>query len=72
MEKLTIYQRLGKLFGTGGPQAPVSTFQKFTVGAEDILKTDSKEEFDSKKLEFQQAAYLANQWQQVNNELYTM
>mgnify|MGYP003624573838 CR=1 FL=1 len=71
MEKLTIYQRLGKLFGTGGPQAPVSTFQKFTVGAEDILKTDSKEEFDSKKLEFQQAAYLANQWQQVNNELYT-
>tara|TARA_R110002020_G_scaffold166029_1_gene353834 strand:- start:63 stop:1904 length:1842 start_codon:yes stop_codon:yes gene_type:complete len=71
MEKLTIYQRLGKLFGTGGPQAPVSTFQKFTVGAKDILKTDSKEEFESKKLEFQQAAYLANQWQQVNNELYT-
>ena len=71
MEKLTIYQRLGKLFGTGGPQAPVSTFQKFTVGAKDILKTDSKEDFESKKLEFQQAAYLANQWQQVNNELYT-
>ena len=71
MEKLTIYQRLGKLFGAGGPTAPQTTFQQFTVGSEEILKTTNKQEYSEKKLEFQQASYLANQWQKVDNELYT-
>jgi len=71
MEKLTIYQRLGKLFGAGGPTAPTTTFQQFTVGSEEILKTTNKKDYEEKKLEFQQASYLANQWQKVDNELYT-
>ncbi len=71
MAKLTIYQRLGKLFGAGGPTAPKTTFQQFTVGSKEILKTTNKKDFEEKKLEFQQAAYLANQWQKVDNELYT-
>jgi|TARA_R110001592_G_scaffold108910_2_gene304173 hypothetical protein len=71
MAKLTIYQRLGKLFGAGGPTAPKTTFQQFTVGSEEILKTTNKKDYEEKKLEFQQASYLANQWQKVDNELYT-
>ena len=71
MAKFTIYQRLGKLFGAGGPTAPKTTFQQFTVGSQEILKTTNKKDFEEKKLEFQQAAYLANQWQKVDNELYT-
>ena len=54
MAKLTIYQRLGKLFGTEGPTAPRPTYQKFTVGSKEILKTDSKSEYDYEKLQMQQ------------------
>jgi hypothetical protein len=71
MAKLTIYQRLGKLFGTEGPTAPRPTYQKFTVGSKEILKTDSKSEYDYEKLQMQQSMYLSNQWQKVDNELYT-
>ena len=68
---LTIYQRLGKLFGPAGPTAPEPSYQKFTLGTQDILKTDSKSEFEKEKLQMQQSLYLSNQWQKIDNELYT-
>jgi len=71
MAKLTIYQRLGKLFGPAGPSAPEPTYQKFKVGTQDILKTDSKSEYENEKLQIQQSLYLSNQWQKIDNELYT-
>ena len=71
MAKLTIYQRLGKVFGAGGPSAPKTTFQQFTANSDEILRTTNKDEFDTKQLELQQATYMANQWQSVDNELYT-
>ena len=71
MAKLTIYQRLGKLFGPAGPNSPEPTYQKFKVGAQDILKTDSKSEYENEKLQMQQSLYLSNQWQKIDNELYT-
>jgi hypothetical protein len=71
MAKLTIYQRLGKVFGAGGPAAPKTTFQQFTANSDEILRTTNKDEFDAKQLELQQAMFKANQWQSVDNELYT-
>jgi len=71
MAKLTIYQKLGKVFGAGGPSAPKTTFQQFTANSDEILRTTNKDEFDAKQLELQQAAFKANQWQSVDNELYT-
>ena len=71
MAKYTIYQRLSKLFGPQGPTAQEPTFQKFTVGSQEILKTDNKQEFEEKKLQMQQSLYLSNQWQKIDNELYT-
>jgi len=70
-QKLTIYQRLGKLFGPAGPTAPTPTYQKLTVGPEQILKTDSKKDYEEQKLQMQQSLYLSNQWQKIDNELYT-
>tara|TARA_R110000824_G_scaffold401683_1_gene613586 strand:+ start:2252 stop:4087 length:1836 start_codon:yes stop_codon:yes gene_type:complete len=70
-ENLTIYQRLGKLFGPAGPTAQEPTYQKFRLGTQDILKTDSKHEFEKEKLQMQQSLYLSNQWQKIDNELYT-
>lgn len=71
MAKLTVYQRLGKLFGPQGPNAPEPSYQQFKVGSKEILKTDSKQDFEQQKLQMQQTAYLANQWQKIDNELYT-
>ncbi len=71
MADLTIYQRLTKLFGPGGPTKTEPTYQQFKVGSGDILKTDSKEDFEKEKLQLQQSLYLANQWQKIDNELYT-
>jgi len=71
MADLTIYQRLGKLFGPGGPTKSEPTYQKFKVGPQDILKTDSKGDYEKEKLQMQQSLYLANQWQKIDNELYT-
>ena len=71
MAKLTIYQKLSKVFGAGGTAVPQTTFQQFTAKSDEILRTSDKVEFDSKQLELQQAMYKANQWQKVDNELYT-
>jgi len=70
-ENLTIYQRLGKLFGPAGPTAQEPSYQKFKVGSQEILKTDNKADFDQQKLQMQQSLYLSNQWQKIDNELYT-
>ena len=71
MADLTIYQRLTKVFGGGGPTQTEPTYQKFKVGSGDILKTDSKADFEKEKLQIQQSLFLANQWQKIDNELYT-
>jgi len=70
-ENLTIYQRLGKLFGPAGPTSTEPTYQKFKLGSQEILKTDSKKEYEEQKLQLQQSMYLSNQWQKIDNELYT-
>ena len=71
MANLTIYQRLSKLFGPAGPTSTEPTYQKFNIGSDEILKTDSKKEFEKDKLQIQQSLYLSNQWQKIDNELYT-
>ena len=70
-DNLTIYQRLSKLFGPGGPTQEEPTYQKFKMLPKDILKTDSKAEYEKEKLQMQQSLYLSNQWQKIDNELYT-
>ena len=50
-DNLTIYQRLSKLFGPGGPTQQEPSYQKFKLGPNDILKTDSKDEFEKEKLQ---------------------
>jgi len=70
-EKLTVFQRLGRLFGPQGPRTTQSTFNQYKFSKQDLLKTTDKAEFDAAKLEAQQTAYLAKQWEKVDNELYT-
>jgi hypothetical protein len=66
-EKLTIYQRLGSLFGSN--IADKSPTYNFT--SQELLRTNNKQEFDTTKLEFQQSEYLTNQWKKIESQLYS-
>ena len=66
---MTVWQRLGKVFGpnaTLDQQSPVFKFDK-----KELLKTDNKEEFEKQKLQAQQSYYLGQQWAKIENNLYT-
>ncbi len=67
-DKMTVWQRLGKVFGpsaTLDQQAPVFKFDK-----KELLKTTDKTEFEKEKLQAQQTMYIGKQWQKVEGNLY--
>ena len=67
-KKITVWQRLGKVFGPDSnldQQAPVFKFDK-----KELLKTKNKQEFETEKLEAQQTLYIGKQWQKVESNLY--
>jgi len=70
-KNLTVYQRLSRLFGPEGPKTQQPTYQQFKLSGKEILKTQSKVEFEKQQLQAQQTLYLAKQWQKIDNELYT-
>ena len=68
-QNYTIWQRLGKVFGpdsTLDQQSPVFKFDK-----KEILKTRDKREYEREKLQAQQNLYLGQQWQKIENNLYS-
>ena len=67
--KYTVWQRLNRVFGpdsTMDQQYPTYKFDK-----KEILKTNSKQEYEREKLQAQQTLYLGQQWQKVENNLYS-
>mgnify|MGYP003111060166 CR=1 FL=1 len=70
-KNLTVYQRLSKMFGPEGPRQEEPTYTKYKFNKDDLLKTTSKAQFEKEKLTAQQTVYLANQWQRIENEIYT-
>ena len=68
MAKKTIFQRLNTVLGPTGVSKPQSN--KYSINNDTILKTQSKEEFDSAKLQAQQTKYLRNVWKKVDGELF--
>jgi hypothetical protein len=67
-EKYTIFQQLESLFGPERKKEEAKS--RYSLGNEQILKTQSKEEYDIAKLEAQQSKYLSNMWHKVDNEIY--
>lgn len=71
MAKQTVFQKLSDIFGKDGLNPNIQkTKNRFQLGNGEILKTQSKEEFDAAKLEAQQNKYLAGLWTRVDGELY--
>ena len=72
MEKnsnLTVYQRLTKMFGFPGMSRPEDK-PTFNFSKEQILKTDSREEYEKRLLHAQQTQYIADKWTKLDQSLY--
>jgi len=71
MAKKTIFQRLNVILGPDGvKQQPQQQSNKYSINNDVLIKTQSKDEFDSVKLQNQQNKYLRNVWRKVDGELF--
>ncbi len=68
-QNLTIWQRLSKTFG---PNSLLNQdYPTFKFDKTELLRTQSKQEYEKEKLQAQQSYFLANQWAKVENNLYS-
>jgi hypothetical protein len=68
-KNLTVWQRLSKTFGPNsllGMDDPTYKFDK-----KEILRTQSKAEYEKGKLEMQQTLFLNDNWKKIENNLYS-
>jgi len=65
---LTIYQKLFYLFGPN--KGSLKTTPKYNFNDKELLSFQSKEDYNTQKLELQQQGYLEAQWARVDSELY--
>lgn len=68
-QNYTIYQKLTKMFGFMGTSRPQDR-PSFNFTKDEILKTDSREEYEKSLLQFQQTQYLGDKWARVEQSLY--
>jgi hypothetical protein len=68
-QQYTVWQRLSQAFG---PNALLNQdYPTYKLDKKELLRTTSKQEFDTEKLQAQQTFYLANQWTKIESNLYT-
>ena len=68
MARKTVFQQLSDLFGP--ERASRENKSRYSLNDKELLKTQSKEEYEFEKLQLQQDAFLNNQWKKVDNEIY--
>lgn len=71
-KNLTIFQRLNNMFTPDGikQKPPQAKTQRYNLGSDILLKTNSKTEYDTAKLQAQQNNYLQNTWKKVEHNLF--
>lgn len=67
-QNFTIFQRLTKTFGLNGGKSQPS--QSFSFDKEELLKTDSKEDYANALLQAQQSKYIADKWAKIDQSIY--
>jgi len=66
---LTVFQKLTRVFGFPGREKPENT-PSFNFSKDELLKTDSREEYEKAKLQGQQSQYIADKWAKLDQSLY--
>ena len=68
-QNLTVWQRLSQTFG---PNSLLNQdYPTFKFDKKELLRTNSKQEYEKERLQAQQTFYLTNQWAKVENNLYS-
>ena len=66
-QQYTVWQRLSQAFG---PNALLNQdYPTYKLDKKELLRTTSKQEFDTEKLQAQQTFYLANQWTKIESPI---
>ena len=66
----TVFQRLTKMFGFSGGVRPPEELPSFNFSKDEILKTNSREEYEKAILQAQQTQYIADKWTKLEQSLY--
>ena len=70
-QNLTVFQRLTKVFGYPNQSKQKNvTPPSFNFNKDEILKTDSREEYERAMLQAQQSQYIADKWTKLDQSLY--
>ena len=64
----TVFQKLTRMFGFPGQQAPQTP--SFNFNKDELLKTDSREDYEKAMLQAQQSQYIADKWSKLDQSLY--
>lgn len=68
-QNYTVYQKLTKMFGYMGASRPQER-PSFNFSKDELLKTDSREEYEKSLLQAQQTQYIGDKWARIEQSLY--
>ena len=68
-QDLTVFQKLTKVFGYPNQSKPEDK-PSFNFTKDELLKTDSKEDYEKALLQAQQSEYIADKWAKLDQSLY--
>jgi hypothetical protein len=65
----TVFQKLTRMFGFPG-QTKIDPSPSFNFNKDELLKTDSREDYEKAMLQAQQSQYIADKWTKLDQSLY--
>jgi hypothetical protein len=65
----TVFQKLTRMFGFPG-QVKTDQAPSFNFNKDELLKTDSREDYEKAMLQAQQSQYIADKWTKLDQSLY--
>ena len=68
-QNYTVFQKLTRMFGFPG-QIKREPTPSFNFNKDELLKTDSREEYEKAMLQAQQSSYIADKWTKLDQSIY--
>ena len=67
----TVFQKLTKMFGFPGQTKQTNT-PSFNFSKDELLRTDSREEYEKAMLQAQQSQFISDKWAKLDQSLYNL
>ena len=68
-QNLTVFQKMTRMFGYPN-RAKQDNTPSFNFNKDELLKTDSREDYEKAMLQAQQSQYIADKWTKLDQSLY--